>query len=306
VRQDGRLLLGDLSFDCKSPVKDLESFHMEWLHFICRFLGWVLCLSRIVTVTLAVDKTSTVDSYHQSEVMKDGIQDTVFYIVQGESLKVQIPHCHCTSTHFHSLDTTQISPQDPSILHINIEGNSDKVISLENGLQTVNDATLFDLKHSQPITSPHLFTIHALQPGTVTLRLYSHVGMKNGRQVTSLKNIPFEGVVMREKKCCFKVVVVPELYPVQSLELQELIGLLNEYSHHHNPRVLLQAQYFRMHNPKVWSKEYCARMFALPLQELAQQWKEIDKEVNLLLPQQEMADHLLISNRSMSLPSRKN
>mmetsp|Transcript_32550 Transcript_32550/g.44619 ORF Transcript_32550/g.44619 Transcript_32550/m.44619 type:complete len:113 (+) Transcript_32550:1149-1487(+) len=112
---------------------------------------------------------------------------------------------------------------------------------------------------------------------------------------------------MREKRCSFKVVVVPELFPVQSLELQELIGLLNKYSHHHNPRVLLQAQYFRMHNPKVWSKEYFARMFALLLQqELAQQWKEIDKEANLLLPQQEMADHLLASNRRINLTSRKN
>jgi len=133
-----------------------------------------------------------------------------------------MPHCVCTSTHFRSQEDTQPSAQDPSLLQVFIEGNSDKVVSLENGLKTTKEFTLFDQKHTSTIP-PHFITINALQPGTVTLRLHSYVRTKNGRQVNSSKNIPLVGVTLTETKCSFKVVVLPELYPVQSVELQELI-----------------------------------------------------------------------------------
>eukprot|EP01036_Dinobryon_divergens_P025293 gene25293-33822_t len=324
VREDGRLLLGNLAFNCAQPASP-EATTTDFLHFICYFLSVVLCISRKEKLALHM-ATNSSEIVREDEQHRTGKDDQsqqketkVFYIVEGCTLSIVLSGCAATEFTYYDMETTTDDYErdnykgDVDVLSVHIEGNLTGVIAADNEKDKFKSIPLYEYKRNEMQEKPQL-NIHAMKAGQVRVRLSTHVPVVNNQEVVQTNNLsdyamrhtdmmenfiqpssssssssshPSIGskqVFLRQKSNSFVVCVLPKMYPVNSVELEELSICMQEYHRVGGNdaaarRTLLKAQMFSSHESERWSRETCSRKFGVPLQELAREWRVIQQEI---------------------------
>lgn len=312
VREDGRLLLGNMAFNCVQPSNP-EATATEFLHFVCYFLSTVLCISRRERVALHLASSSYVESGRENEQHPTGDNDTkqdVFNIVEGCTLSIVIAGCAVKEFAYFDVESTNEYDSDrktnTDVLSVHIEGNQNGVITADNELDKFKSIPLYEYVRKEMQETPQL-NIHGVKAGQVRVRLSLDVAVLDNQEATHQTNklsdyalrhtdmvesftqssshaaMPRE-VSFRKKTCSFIVCVLPKMYPVNSVEIEELSVCLQEYHRVGGNdaaarSTLLKAQMFPLHNSEHWSREICSRKFGVPLQELAREWRVIQQEI---------------------------
>ena len=312
VREDGRLLLGNMAFNCVQPANP-ETTTTEFLHFVCYFLSAVLCISRRERVTLNMANSSYAESARENEQHSVGDNDErqeVFNIVEGCTLSIVISGCAVKEFAYFDVESTNEYEQDrktnTDVLSVHIEGNLNGIITADNERDKFKSIPLYEYVQKEMQETPQL-NIHAVKAGQVRVRLSLEVAvLDNQEDVRHTNNLsayalrhtdmvesstqssfhaamPKE-VSLRKKTCSFIVCVLPKMYPVNSVEVEELSVCLQEYhlvggNDAAARSTLLKAQMFPLHDSEHWSRETCSRQFSVPLQELAREWRVIQQEI---------------------------
>eukprot|EP01032_Pedospumella_encystans_P019265 gene19265-21907_t len=284
LRDNGLLLLGNVAFDATPPSgKPQQS--TSFLQMACDVLQSSLCLSRREAVQMQDDIGSAsnhdADDEEETESARPesaGETDTVFSVVVGSQLDLLICGHRCSAVSIESNDTASAATAkknatldtntyrntnrlaaaalNQSFESANASSNNKSVPSLST--LTVNIAvtsgnyteyaTGGQTKQSTSAPSSSCLRISALKAGVLSLHISalvqddpSHNGSSSGGAGAGAPRI-------RRKGCRVKVVIIPA-YAVLSVQLQDLIGHLEECHTRSDPRILLHSQLFQRHYP---------------------------------------------------------
>jgi hypothetical protein len=242
VRDDGLLLLGNLAFDEPiQSIKKRESSGKEEEEFLVMcgsVLQSLLCLSRVDHVSMDTGDEKENASYFNGKI---------FSVVVGSTLEIIIDDLFLPVHIFPSVDETNLnSGTNKKLLVVSITGNDDKIatVSTTSFFHNETDEIWFPALDEETVErrkekNRSKIIIFGEKPGAISIQ----ITLDDSREIEESNHNLFsyrEG----KRECSFEVVLVSSHHPIKSVELQELVAVLENYYLHRDPFTIKQCQYF--------------------------------------------------------------
>lgn len=281
VRDNGLLLLGNVAFDATPPSgKPQQS--ATFLQMACDVLQSSLCLSRKETVQMqddigsapsdapGEDEAEETESPGRRESAKD--TDVVLSVVEGSHLDLWIMGHRCSAVAVEGTEgVSAAAKKNMTASDTNTYRNTNrpaadaassvsplgKNIKSTPSLSTltvniaVTSGSYAEYASVQQVKQPasaasssSCLRISGRKAGVLSL----HISALVQDDTTSSGSGGSAAPRIRRKGCRVKVVVIPA-YAVMSVQLQDLIGHLEECHTRSDPRILLHSQLFQRHLP---------------------------------------------------------